>query len=170
MHGHYSTIVHPLPCVPGAACGCGCDWLTHNTSGSPLLSVWLHRWRSNAACPPARRAGPQLEDGCRAVVLSAIENACAALEAAEPQLTEWDSVAGDGDCGLTMKRGAQTVRDDMEAYALLHPAVLLGQLADSVRGPDMPITHPAVSILTEIHLCHVCSYHEIESVSQPVSQ
>jgi dihydroxyacetone kinase len=29
-----------------------------------------------------------------------------ALITNEPALTEWDSVAGDGDCGITMKRGA----------------------------------------------------------------
>ena len=28
-----------------------------------------------------------------------------ALITNEPALTEWDSVAGDGDCGITMKRG-----------------------------------------------------------------
>lgn len=37
---------------------------------------------------------------------SAIERACRALIAAEPEITRMDNIAGDGDCGLTLKGGA----------------------------------------------------------------
>jgi triose/dihydroxyacetone kinase / FAD-AMP lyase (cyclizing) len=37
---------------------------------------------------------------------AAIERACKQLIAAEPQITYMDSIAGDGDCGLTLKAGA----------------------------------------------------------------
>jgi dihydroxyacetone kinase len=37
---------------------------------------------------------------------AAIELACKNLIAAEPEITYMDSVAGDGDCGLTLKAGA----------------------------------------------------------------
>jgi len=39
----------------------------------------------------------------------AIKSACYAIIAAEPGLTRFDSIAGDGDCGLTLKAGAEGV-------------------------------------------------------------
>ena len=38
--------------------------------------------------------------------LAAIRRACEAVSKAEPELTEMDRIAGDGDCGLTLKSGA----------------------------------------------------------------
>lgn len=35
-----------------------------------------------------------------------VKRACEALIEAEPELTRMDSIAGDGDCGLTLKDGA----------------------------------------------------------------
>ena len=40
---------------------------------------------------------------------ASIKRACEALRAAEPELTRFDTVAGDGDCGLTLKTGAEAV-------------------------------------------------------------
>ena len=37
---------------------------------------------------------------------AAVERACKALSEAEPEITRYDNVAGDGDCGLTLKAGA----------------------------------------------------------------
>lgn len=37
---------------------------------------------------------------------NAVERACRALINAEPEITYMDSIAGDGDCGLTLKGGA----------------------------------------------------------------
>jgi triose/dihydroxyacetone kinase / FAD-AMP lyase (cyclizing) len=42
----------------------------------------------------------------RGVYLAAIRRACEAVAEAEPELTEMDRIAGDGDCGLTLKSGA----------------------------------------------------------------
>lgn len=41
----------------------------------------------------------------REVYLAAIRRACEAVVEAEPELTELDRIAGDGDCGLTLKSG-----------------------------------------------------------------
>ena len=38
--------------------------------------------------------------------LAAMRRACEAVSKAEPELTEMDRIAGDGDCGLTLKSGA----------------------------------------------------------------
>ncbi|KAI0629148.1 dihydroxyacetone kinase [Trametes polyzona] len=40
---------------------------------------------------------------------AAVERACNALIAAEPEITRMDNIAGDGDCGLTLKAGASAV-------------------------------------------------------------
>jgi dihydroxyacetone kinase len=36
-----------------------------------------------------------------------VKKACLSLVQAEPEITRLDSVAGDGDCGLTLKGGAE---------------------------------------------------------------
>lgn len=79
-------------------------------------------WKWNSAAPPvtptplapaattstsksytgARIAAPQ-----PAEFLAALQRACGALVAAEPEITRMDTIAGDGDCGLTLKAGAQ---------------------------------------------------------------
>ena len=45
---------------------------------------------------------------------AAIKNACQALIAAEGEITRLDSIAGDGDCGLTLRSGAQGVLELVE--------------------------------------------------------
>jgi dihydroxyacetone kinase len=42
-------------------------------------------------------------------VRSVISSACRAAIAAEPSITEADTIVGDGDCGLTLKRGSEAV-------------------------------------------------------------
>ena len=46
--------------------------------------------------------------------LSAIQRACRALIAAEPELTKQDQIAGDGDAGLTLEAGAKGVLKAIE--------------------------------------------------------
>lgn len=41
--------------------------------------------------------------------MRAIKKACQALAKAEPEITKYDTVAGDGDCGTTLKAGAEGV-------------------------------------------------------------
>lgn len=44
-----------------------------------------------------------------ATARAAVDAVCAALRKAEPDLTAWDTVVGDGDCGLTVARGAAEI-------------------------------------------------------------
>lgn len=39
-----------------------------------------------------------------------------AVIAIEPELTTWDQKSGDGDCGHTMKKGAETILKDLDSY------------------------------------------------------
>lgn len=76
----------------------------------------------------AAAAGPE-------VVPSAVLHAvCAALDGAESQLTAWDQVAGDGDCGITFQRGAKEVAGKISSYPLSSGAATFGALADSISA------------------------------------
>lgn len=43
--------------------------------------------------------------------IAAVTAACQALIAAEPEITKYDTIAGDGDCGETLKAGATGVME-----------------------------------------------------------
>lgn len=64
-----------------------------------------------------------------------IRVAAEACISAEPQLTEWDGIAGDGDCGITAKRGGeQILKDCTSHYPLDDGSATLLALADSVSS------------------------------------
>jgi len=74
------------------------------------------------------------EFGARAT--AAIAACCKALIEAEPKLTEWDTIVGDGDCGLTMARGATAVQNLLNEGKLSveAPSKLFHQLADAISA------------------------------------
>ncbi|KAH7927347.1 dihydroxyacetone kinase [Leucogyrophana mollusca] len=83
------------------------------------------KWSSKAALstttqsiapPPAPTAGRSIDLKAPDVALfnDAIERACKALIAAEPEITRMDNIAGDGDCGLTLQDGATGVLKELE--------------------------------------------------------
>ncbi|KAG2366864.1 hypothetical protein BDR07DRAFT_1373204 [Suillus spraguei] len=71
---------------------------------------------------------------------SAVERACQALIIAEPEITRMDSIAGDGDCGLTLKGGATVLHVmtmiRMDAH-YVHTAVLEALSKNSISGNDV---------------------------------
>lgn len=62
-----------------------------------------------------------------------IRAAAEALIAAEADLTRWDSLSGDGDCGITVKRGALRVLADLPNYAAGDAECARG-VAESVKA------------------------------------
>ncbi|KAK0627611.1 dihydroxyacetone kinase [Immersiella caudata] len=44
-----------------------------------------------------------------------LRTACEAVDAAEPDLTKWDTVMGDGDCGLTLQTGARALLEAIDS-------------------------------------------------------
>lgn len=52
------------------------------------------------------------------ILESMLRSACDALIAAEPDLTKWDTIMGDGDCGLTLKTGASALLSAMDTKQL----------------------------------------------------
>ncbi len=66
-----------------------------------------------------------------------LRGACDALIRAEPDLTKWDTVMGDGDCGLTLETGAKALLDaiDTKQIAARGSVVeVLTELEDIVEG------------------------------------
>jgi dihydroxyacetone kinase len=70
------------------------------------------------------------------VAISSINAACKALIEGEPKLTEWDIQVGDGDCGITMLRGAKEVlkRLNEGKLSISNPSRLFADLADAVSA------------------------------------
>jgi dihydroxyacetone kinase len=61
-----------------------------------------------------------------------LTKAATALAEAEPLLTKYDTIVGDGDCGITMKRGAEKVLEG--GIPTDHPVSLFAALADAVSA------------------------------------
>lgn len=77
-------------------------------------------WKWTVGTPPTEKiitpAAAVAATGAETVQLSAadpkgfieaIQRACSALIKEEPEITRMDNIAGDGDCGLTLKGGAE---------------------------------------------------------------
>src|SRR5207244_3111764 len=85
------------------------------------------------------RAGPRVTNS---ILREAILAAAAAVEAARDELTRLDSVAGDGDHGVTMTFAARAVRQKLEQSPDADGADLLVQVAQamgSVGGAIGPL-------------------------------
>ncbi|KAG2011840.1 dihydroxyacetone kinase 1, variant 3 [Coprinopsis cinerea AmutBmut pab1-1] len=99
----------------------------HSPSAEKVLSLLDSKpnvpgWRWSSGTAPAPPTSQEVK-GVEAVVsydhvvqfraadpnafVSGIRNAVQSLISAEPEITRMDSIAGDGDCGLTLKAGAQ---------------------------------------------------------------
>ena len=65
---------------------------------------------------------------------TSLKNACTKLVESEPLLTKYDTICGDGDCGLTMERGAKEILSQLESKEIdtSHPVPMLEGLASAV--------------------------------------
>ncbi|KAF2763236.1 Dak phosphatase [Pseudovirgaria hyperparasitica] len=69
-----------------------------------------------------------------ALVRQILTQGCSALIAAEPVVTEYDTIVGDGDCGLTLKSGAEKVLSFIEGKDLSNLPQVLGALVDDLEA------------------------------------
>lgn len=67
------------------------------------------------------------------MVRRAIEAACTALIASEPELTEMDRLTGDGDLGTNMKRAASAVKEAVDSYPVDDLAATLKNIGHTLR-------------------------------------
>lgn len=71
--------------------------------------------------------------------ISAIGRACNAIIQAEPEITRMDTIAGDGDCGLTLKGGATAVLRAIEegrvsGRDIVSSLIAISQVAEEQMG------------------------------------
>ncbi|EXJ91910.1 hypothetical protein A1O3_00460 [Capronia epimyces CBS 606.96] len=62
-----------------------------------------------------------------------LEHGLKTIIAAEPEVTKYDSIVGDGDCGTTLKRGAEAVLNSLSTYPPKNIIALLDQVAAAVE-------------------------------------
>ncbi|KAI9066978.1 dihydroxyacetone kinase [Trametes sanguinea] len=70
---------------------------------------------------------------------AALERACHALINAEPEITRMDNIAGDGDCGLTLKAGASAVLKGVKEGRIsgkdvVRSVIAIAQVAEEQMG------------------------------------
>ncbi len=77
-----------------------------------------------------------------------VERACNALDKAEPEITKMDTIAGDGDCGLTLQTGANgtpTTPHEITSYDLLYASIMQPCLRFSAQARSAAKTSSALS-------------------------
>mmetsp|Transcript_22210 Transcript_22210/g.44652 ORF Transcript_22210/g.44652 Transcript_22210/m.44652 type:complete len:643 (+) Transcript_22210:34-1962(+) len=84
----------------------------------------------------AEQLPPVLVKDYSTVAQKVLAQCAKALSDAEPTLTEYDTIVGDGDCGITMQRGAKEVLSRLESKALRvdNPVNTFADLADAVSA------------------------------------
>jgi len=111
-------------------------------------------WKWSSRFPPAGAQSPSeisstisATDKSRAPLkapdpsafILAVKNACNALIRAEPEITRMDTIAGDGDCGLTLKGGAtavlQAVKEGkVSGEDIVSSLIAISQVAEEQMG------------------------------------
>jgi dihydroxyacetone kinase len=79
---------------------------------------------------------PVLINEYSTVATSVITQCANALSDAEPTLTKYDTIVGDGDCGITMQRGAKEILSRLESNKLRvdNPVNTFADLADAISA------------------------------------
>ncbi|KAF9785088.1 dihydroxyacetone kinase [Thelephora terrestris] len=88
--------------------------------------------------------------------ISAVERACNAIIQAEPEITRMDTIAGDGDCGLTLKGGAiavlQATKDGrVSGDDIVSSLIAISQVAEEQMGGT---SGALFSCVLSLHLTH----------------
>ena len=77
--------------------------------------------------------GARLDETQQHALSSAIIAGARAVVDAEGQLTSWDEISGDGDCGTTLEAGARAILEDVPTYPLASPAAVARAVSSSLE-------------------------------------
>jgi dihydroxyacetone kinase len=79
---------------------------------------------------------PLSVEGFPTIAGALLKKAAAKIVESEPLLTKYDTIVGDGDCGITMKRGATEIQERLEKQTipLDHPVTMFDALADAISA------------------------------------
>jgi len=113
MHAWSGTLCSLVPAYPARFA------LPHS------IDEQQHAWATN---------GPRLAEESTARLSLAIEAAARALIDAESSLNALDDKVGDGDCGTTLRRGADRILQDLPSYPLHSIALTFRALQQSVAS------------------------------------
>lgn len=100
----------------------------------------LHLTKSSAVPSlPSAGKGQMLRATDTAAFTANIQKACEGLIAAEPEITRMDTIAGDGDCGLTLKAGASDILKKLadgsiDGHNVGGAMISIAQTAEEVMG------------------------------------
>jgi len=85
------------------------------------------------AATKSRSAGSEPKTAEGAAAEKAIKRVAKELIAIEEELTKYDTAVGDGDCGVTIRKGAEALLKDVETYPVDDAAELARALGETVR-------------------------------------
>lgn len=110
-----------------------CDiWMSGDARGSAteIPEVIVEDAQTAITLPPLNISN--FEETAKKMLSSAAQK----LADEEPMLTKYDTIVGDGDCGITMKRGATEVlkRMQMGDLKMSHPVTMFAAIADAVSA------------------------------------
>jgi dihydroxyacetone kinase len=115
-------------------------WLDAPTTAPSWPNVLKQRPRStsspittNVVAPVKAAAAGSTRSETGAKLRRAIKAACQALIEAEPKLTEMDRITGDADLGVSMKRAATAIEQNLEAYPLEDVSATVKALGQTLR-------------------------------------
>ena len=142
MHGASLTILNlsclsdevmnllDAPCEAPAWPKCDINKQNARASASERSEVTVNESVSKLPKPPV--TFDSFSSIAKDLTLKAVKE----LAAQEPVLTEFDTIVGDGDCGITMKRGASEVEDGLEKGTISteHPVRMYAEIADAVSA------------------------------------
>jgi len=106
-------------------------------------------------------------DDFSSLAKSMLTSAASTLKAAEAKLTEYDLIVGDGDCGLTMERGAKEVLSRIESKELdlSHPVPLFSSLADAVSASMGGTSGVLLELMFRKMSAHLLNCAEIDATA-----
>jgi len=125
MAGAPSLLVECLDATTTAPAWVGCDVMTGDVrrSATEFPEIFIEAADVKINLPPLVNWND---------AAAALEAAAEALAGAEGLLTTYDTIVGDGDCGITMKRGAVKALEG--GIPTDHPVLMFAALAEAISA------------------------------------
>jgi triose/dihydroxyacetone kinase / FAD-AMP lyase (cyclizing) len=111
-----------------------CDvWSTPSGTQRPSATV-IPEIKVDVSATTSASTPPLTIEKFASIVQHQILNAAQKLSDAEALLTEYDTIVGDGDCGITMQRGAAAIMERITngMIPVDHPVPMFAKMADAV--------------------------------------
>ena len=132
LTGASSEIVELLDAPTDAPAWMKCDIYNaeKRASATERPEVVVDESKTEVNLPPLKI------DNFEATAKEMAKKAAEGLGAEEAMLTKYDTIVGDGDCGITMKRGATEVLERLEKGTIPtnHPVTMFAAMADAVSA------------------------------------